>query len=861
MALTRHALPVLVARSARFLVAAAALAWGAALTAAPAAGEEGDRVLDVELRHAVGPRNLAPVRLLLRVRGGGVADGFAMAPHVYPEPARTLDASGLRLAGDRLTGTVRVVWRTPMNLEHQDRPHPDIPATYDLDVTFTGEDGTGTASGSVGERRPESVEATPVRATRRALDAPPETVQFELAVYRGYQLPRIGGGAAAFTRLTTRGGKADRAFMYYGVRDDPTAAAEAVDVTFEGTALLGRWTATCARVRRRITYTVRGTVLGRFVALEAEMTDGDQTWSCGGLGRVNLSKRPWPQAAPARRTWTVAYTREPDPALVKEAAAQAQEPLGVLQPTATRLLWTWRLLFGARGETVSLAPRGGPFAAIHAPAFDLAPLAGAASYRFSLTGEGGTHTFTADTPTHSLVPVWGAMAPATYRLTVVGLGPDGDTLATPIEARYLPYAAVRGKAPEPATTDAVSMPIPDGFDVTKRPAFQGPYFDPPRDGYAAALAAARFIREKQHLGQHKGLAPYPGLTAGGGDGKQNYRLMDHSMTNLVVYRFSDDPGERADALDWARHVGAAGEINSLSCKTNLVNTYKFNTNTYNVAGDAFLNLYAATKDPRWKEAALRFARGLARQQKPDGGFRWVTNGGQVYRWPDTFGATLYYEGQPSELLCFFGRLRHELGTDEFAEVEAKALAYLRRWVREQFLWVEVGPHSHCWAYPLRIHSVSPQHFALYLAAYAREAERDVALAEELALWSEDRNIRWDRAEPEPGGPVRPRGFGSCDGYRSSGPPASFTARLALVYLALYRHTKRPLHLEKARALFAAVLMAQDPETGELNRAMECASNRVTWPHYKHQIVGPTLWYLIEYETLAREVGLHEGTPR
>jgi hypothetical protein len=286
-----------------------------------------------------------------------------------------------------------------------------------------------------------------------------------------------------------------------------------------------------------------------------------------------------------------------------------------------------------------------------------------------------------------------------------------------------------------------------------------------------------------------------------------------------------------------------------------VNTYKFNTNTYNVAGDAFLNLYEATGDERWKAAALRFARGLARLQKPDGGFRWVTNGGRVYEWPDTFGRIIYYKGQPSELLCFFGRLRRVLETDEFLQVERKALAYLRKWTTEKFLWVEVGPHSHCWGYPLAIHSVSPQHLALYLVSYADEADRDLALAEELALWSEDRNIAWERIEPSPGGPVSPRGFGSCDGYRSSGPPASFVSRLALIYLRLYAHTRDRLHLEKARALFASVLLAQDPATGEINRQQLCRSNRVRYPHYKHQIVGPTLRCLLEYEALARDLGL------
>jgi hypothetical protein len=343
----------------------------------------------------------------------------------------------------------------------------------------------------------------------------------------------------------------------------------------------------------------------------------------------------------------------------------------------------------------------------------------------------------------------------------------------------------------------------------------------------------------------------------GGDGKQNYRLMDHAMANLIVYKFSDDPEERAEALRSAIHAGEAGEFDTLVSPVGLAGTYKFNSNTHNVAGDAFLNMYEFTGDNRWKQAALRFARGLASFQKPNGSFEWVTGGGQVYPVATHFGVSVQIDCNPSEILSFFGRLRHELQTDEFREVERKALAFLLRWKKEQFTWLEVGPHSHVWNYPLRIHSRSPQHLALYLLFHASEGDRDLALAKELALWSEDRNISWERCEPgtDPVNKIHPHGFGSCDGYRSSGPPVSFVSRLALVYLKLFEYTGKRLHLEKAQALFASVVQAQHADTGYLNRGQVCATVANDYPHYKHQLVGHTLRYLIDYETLARRLGV------
>ena len=234
-----------------------------------------------------------------------------MAPHVYPEPARKLDFSGLMLEGDRLAGSVEATWRTPVYNQHPERPQ----------LTF-----------------------------------------------------------------------------------------------------------------------------------ETEMVARDQTWSCGGQGRINPARRRLPETATTEVTWQYAYEYDPDPKLVSEAAELAM-----------------------------------------------------------------------------------------------------------------------------------------------------------RDGYAAALASARYVREGQHVAPFKGLLAYPGLGSLGGDGKQNYRLMDHAMANLIIYRFSDDPQERAEALRSALHAGEAGEFDTLVSPVGLVGTYKFNSNTHNVAGDAFLNLYEFTGENRWKKATLRFA--------------------------------------------------------------------------------------------------------------------------------------------------------------------------------------------------------------------------------------------------------------
>lgn len=799
----------------------------------------------------MGRNHLAPAGVVLHERDGAFVRGMAIAPHLYPEPARRLDFTRLELDEEQLVGELSAGWRTAVYNQHPERPTVASQTDFQVRVAFENE--AGTANGKLTTPNPPrdprvtAIAETRVDATRRPMVEYPDDVQFEIPVYYGHHGKQFGWLGV---RFTARNGKADRGYALYRGHRIAHGAVE-MDMHFDGENLRGSWTTDLNG--EATTYSIEGSVIDRFVAFEATMKAGDQTWSCGGHGRINLAGRRLPESATEVHTWNVPYTAEPDPALVEEAAKVANRPLGVIEPGPSRLLWSWRLLAGfkknkGKGAKGGVYTFANPMAAMHPPAFDLVPIPGAASYRFILNGNGEKHVFTVDRPTHSLAPAWPKMAPGEYRLRVVGLDGTGKPMPQPIRARHLEW----GDVMTGPNTKVLTIAVPeDGIPITKRASFQGPYFEAPRDGYAAVLAWARYVRESQHLAGHKGLLPFPGFGSLGGDGKQNYRFMDHVTANLMVYVLSDDPEERAEALRSARHAAESGEHDTRVSPAGLVGTYKFNSNTHNVAGDAFLNLYEFDKDERWKESALRFARGLAGFQKEDGSWEWVTGGGKVYPKVEKFGSYWSIDCNPAEILSFYGRLRHELRTDEFMDVERKALAFLREWIQREFTWVEVGPHSWCWDYPLKIHSRSPQHLALYLVFYAEERDRDLALAEELALWSEDRNISWDRVAASDGQVTGPHGFGSCDGYRSSGPPASFVSRLALIYLKLYEATGKRLHLEKARALFASLLHAQHPESGYLNRKQRCVTEAADYPMYKHQLIGHTLRYLYDYETLAR----------
>ena len=231
---------------------------------------------------------------------------------------------------------------------------------------------------------------------------------------------------------------------------------------------------------------------------------------------------------------------------------------------------------------------------------------------------------------------------------------------------------------------------------------------------------------------------------------------------------------------------------------------------------------------------MEFGRGLMKVQNANGTFQGIgAYKGQGMEYPqaplpgpDTLGywsyglSTQRHKAQfgAADLLYTLGRLRRDLGTDEF--LEAERLAY--RWVmevavRERYFNLYV-PHSHCMFWPQRQHSVSALWISRYLLECAPPEWRDVKLAEELARWAEDFRVGWGRAAEGPQqGPVTPR-IDALD--RGTNEPVGTNLLAAIVFERLGQETGNRLWTAKGEALATAVLVAMNPENGTINENLD-----------------------------------------
>ena len=545
-------------------------------------------IYEIKIRQAMGNSLKAPVVLTLEEEDGEFTRGMVVAPHVMSEPAYEVDFKGLQLEANELMGTVGASWRTPLNSNHPERPQTNFRTEFQLQIAFEGQEGRGTAKGKHITPQPgrsdrvRELPETQVDATRHESFEYPDEVQFELGIYQAHHEKRFGWMCV---RFTTVDGQANKGFAVY--KPHKYVGAELpLKASFDGKTLQAEWTYDLPG--KPITCKIAGEVLGRSIAFQAKLREGSTSWKCGGHGRVILSKRRLPEHPTQKESWEVPCTLEPDKELIEEAAKVANRPLGVIEPTEKKLLWTWRLLtrFDRRKNAYQVAQI--PLSAIHPPAFDLEKVKGAKAYRFTVRNEEGQEQhFESKVPYSSVAPIWPKLEPGQYTLQVAALDKNGEKIGKRMHLRYGADNDVRTGQ----DIRVLTSPLPEsGIQLIKRPAFQGPYYPAQRNGHEAAFKWARYVRENQHLAAHKGLFAFPGFGSLGGDGKQNYRFMDHAMSNLVAHKFTEDPEERTEALRAALHAGESGEHDISISKANLIGTYKFNSNTHNVAGDAFLNM-------------------------------------------------------------------------------------------------------------------------------------------------------------------------------------------------------------------------------------------------------------------------------
>ena len=301
-------------------------------------------------------------------------------------------------------------------------------------------------------------------------------------------------------------------------------------------------------------------------------------------------------------------------------------------------------------------------------------------------------------------------------------------------------------------------------------------------------------------------------------------------------------------------------------KGGIANTHLF--------GTAFLDLYAATGDTRWKDAAEMVAKAYARLQLPNGTWAELSDDGRkstndpatlkpavpahqaIYDAglvPGIHGPHLL-EYDCSEVLWFLGRLRTELKTDAFRECEDKAYRWVMDHSVKEFFWRDQGHHSTCMVPPFLYRGRAPSYFALYLLECAPADRRDLNLVAELMRFCETRHMDWSRPDPASVRYVTPNLVGG--NGRESGSPIWLGSRFAAVWAQLGQRDGNRLHAEKARAMMDAITHAQHPITGSVGGGLDLT------PRFNRFAVnaGRCAWNLMTYADLLAADSKTKGNP-
>jgi len=455
--------------------------------------------------------------------------------------------------------------------------------------------------------------------------------------------------------------------------------------------------------------------------------------------------------------------------------------------------------------------RFGEISCIYAPAFNVEAVDGATGYRFSVSADGSAVAqFQASEPWSSLAPIWtdipaGPNHRDPYVLTIQALDGNGD----PVDAVQTFH--FRKKHAYDGSWTVIPENVPQRLIQNSR----WMLYSPPISPFASDIASA---------------ATYPSSSKTG----NSDAYVGWSVANAMHIAGSkgSDQEERKRALGmmdragewlWSRGVGPR----------NFPQYHWDQMFTSVWAALTFIDLYQVSPSDKWRRRALNFAEAYRALQLENGTWTWA-GAADLVSYPNNrsyfSGSEPWTEFDAGEFLYFLGKVRTVLETDEFADVERKALEWERENSAKTFFWRGHASKlsSNSGARPER--PMSALFFAQYLIDFTDISSEDVELVEQIARYCEDQFVVW-------------KGIGNNtlemphtidENYGTQA-----ASKLALVYFFLYTETDDPLHLAKAKALMNGVLASQNSNTGAIQFDYS-GKDDVAMPDYHHKIAETTV---------------------
>jgi hypothetical protein len=804
---------------------------------APRLAAAAQEVVNVQFDNAAGIVDLQLLR-----DGSKIVSAFAIeTQRNTPWLAKT---DGLTVAADgRITGTISLTQtpdllallrlRSGKSANKDAKAPPVLTEEVSLDVVPKGGKVEGTVktaaakSALLGAAGPVTVRGSvypQAPATESLIELLPFGVNF-----RGPSAMEFGelhGGLIVHMRV--REGKVERAKVFV-----PPGPGVSFGTSFEVSAAVGQAIVEGNKLKGALTLTkadkspVEG-VLGFEGIIIGDYAVGLAKWESDGVTdetafRARVSRhQPFPSLQVGERTWEPnGKPLEPDAALAAKALEESLQPIRPGEPGKQPFYNTRPIHLGK-------------YFALHAPTIAFNEVPGAVKYRVTALGEVNWYrqpqwdekgprsvSCELEKPWMPLTSRWKEASVGQLYIIATGLDAAGKDIGQ-AEFPGKAYKWIGGDPMESGwgASDKLKNGIvrPGGklVPVTKMAPFAGPYWAPNRTAKEGALAAARAVRDDDALVDFRNLCCWRAI--GGEDGAPSPIIAAFARACVAIAVLSDNPEERREALALAER--AAWYMYSGHRGGRLPSVYKGNVCLMIWTGLAYLDLYAVGKDPRFRDAALDLAGALAAAQDPEDG-AWPGRDKKTGKklWPGgVFGPTEQRTNGGEAVLWFLGRLRKELGVEEFIQNEAKANKWVQTYCLPEMFWQNVGWHS-LEMIPVQ-DTVAPHalSYCTWQLDYADAKDKDLKQVIEIARWCEERHVNWQRQTDATNRPnqkpaeSRP----SCWGWsRAAGTGIRVAGSLVYVWTRLWQETKDPLWKAKADALAQSILVAQDPVDGGL----------------------------------------------
>jgi maltose/maltodextrin transport system substrate-binding protein len=438
---------------------------------------------------------------------------------------------------------------------------------------------------------------------------------------------------------------------------------------------------------------------------------------------------------------------------------------------------------------------------IYPPAFDLPEVPGAAAYHFTVHTAGGQdQRFSADKPWAPLSPVWAAVPEGVTEVTVDAVDAAGQVVGRSGTRLFYRSPGFEGAAKDPI------KPYADAGRWALNAIYQAPHVQ-------HWLADGKPDRSYD-------LYCYPA------------KVMGALVRAMVAYgKVAESDQDRTRAIEIARRVAD----HLISVSTPAAAPYPHFPPTYSTDVDrpkpaaskrtgkwmfvpaavdaalGYLDLYDATHDAKYLDAAKAVAATYAKTQGPDG------------TWPivvdfDTGQPLRPNRQNPTWILFLFDRLDHQYGVAEYRANRDRAWRWIVDNPLKTYRWegqFEDGTPREPYKNLAREQACD---VAGILLDGAQQHPEHVAQAEELLRFAEDQFVIWSPIKDVAGWiKVMPKRRTPSDQwitpcvmeqYGAYAPVARSSAILINTYLKAYHATKRPIYQAKARALANGLIAAQ-----------------------------------------------------